>query len=120
MFKELANLGNLMRQAQQMGGRMQEINERLKHQRVEGSAGGGMVTVQANGVGEITRLTIEPSLIEGQEKEMIEDLIPAAVNQALRNAKDLHAEAIRSLTDGIDLPGLDEAIARATGNQDGP
>lgn len=115
MLKGLGNLGNLMRQAQEMGGRVQEINEQLKVKRVQGEAGGGMVRVEANGLGEILKVTIEPSLIERQELEMIEDLIPAAVNQALRNAKEAHAEAMKSLTDGFGLPGLDEAMAKFTG-----
>ena len=116
MLKGLANLGNLLRQAQQMGGRMQEIAERLKARRVHGSAGGGMVQVEANGLGEILRVTIDADLVARNEREMIEDLVPAAVNQALRNAKELHAEAVRSLTAGIQLPGLEEALSQMTGN----
>ena len=119
MFKGLSNLGTLMRQAQQMGGRMQEITEQLRQKRVTGSAGGGMVQVEANGLGEVVRLTIEPQLVDSNEREMIEDLVPAAVNQALRNAKELHAEAMKSLTDGMELPGLEDAIAKLTG-QDSP
>ncbi|MDG2381924.1 MAG: YbaB/EbfC family nucleoid-associated protein [Pirellulaceae bacterium] len=115
MLKGLANIGNLMRQAQEMGGRMQDINEQLKLKRVEGSAGGGMVQVEANGLGEITKVKIEASLVASGETEMIEDLVPAAVNQALRNAKELHAEAVKSLTDGMELPGLDEALGKFTG-----
>jgi nucleoid-associated protein EbfC len=71
-----------------------------------------MVEVEANGLGEILRLKIDPLLIERQEGEMIEDLVPAAVNQAIRNAREAHAELMKSMTDGIDLPGLDDAIAK--------
>ena len=116
MLKDLANLGNLLRQAQQMGGRMQEIAERLKAQRVHGSAGGGMVQVEANGVGEILRVTIDADLVARNEREMIEDLLPAATNQALQKAKELHAEEVRSLTAGIQLPGLEKALSQMTGN----
>jgi DNA-binding YbaB/EbfC family protein len=116
VLKGLANLGNLLRQAQQMGGRMQEIREQLKGQRVRGASGGGMVEVEANGLGEILRLTIDPALVSGNEREMIEDLVPAAVNQALEKAKQLHAEAVRSLTAGIELPGLEDALDQVTGN----
>ena len=115
MLKGLANLGNLLRAAQQMGGRMQEIGEQLKGQRVRGAAGGGMVQVEANGLGEILCVTIDPELIARQEREMIEDLVPAAVNQALSKAKQLHADAVRSLTAGLELPGLEEALAQVTG-----
>jgi nucleoid-associated protein EbfC len=112
VFKGLANLGNLMRQAQEMGGRLEEVGVQLKAKRVSGTAGGGMVEVEANGLGEILRLTIDPQLIERQEKDMIEDLVPAAINQALRNAREAHAEMIKSMTDGLDVPGLDDMIAR--------
>ncbi len=115
VFKGLANLGNIMRQAQQMGGRMQEITQQLKAKKVTGSAGGGMVEVEANGLGEILRVHIDPMLIERQEREMIEDLIPAAVNQAITKAKELHAEQLQSLTSGMELPGIQDALAQLTG-----
>ena len=105
VFKGLANLGNLMRQAQEMGGRLQEVSAQLKAKRVFGSAGGGMVEVEANGLGEILRLTIDPQLVERQEQDMIEDLVPAAVNQALRNAREAHAELMKSMTDGTGTAG---------------
>ena len=110
VFKGLANLGNLMRQAQEMGGRLQEVSAKLKAKRVSGSAGGGLVEVEANGLGEILRLTIDPQLIERQEKDVIEDLVPAAINQALRNARETHAEIMKSMTNGLELPGLEDAI----------
>jgi DNA-binding YbaB/EbfC family protein len=114
VFKGLANLGSLMRHAKEMGGRFQEIGAQLKAKRVTGSAGGGMVEVEANGLGEILRVTIDPQLIERQERDVIEDLVPAAINQALRNAREVHAELVKSMTDGLDLPGLEEAIAQFT------
>jgi DNA-binding YbaB/EbfC family protein len=101
-----------MRSAQEMGGRLEEVGNQLKLRRVTGSSGGGMVEVEANGLGEILRLTIDPTLIERQERDMIEDLVPAAVNQALRNARELHAELMRSMTDGLELPGLQDAISK--------
>jgi DNA-binding YbaB/EbfC family protein len=114
MFKGLANLGSLMRQAQEMGSRMQEMASQLRGKRVSGSAGGGLVEVEANGLGEILRLTIDPQLIERQERDMIEDLVPAAVNQALRNAREAHAEMMKAMTAGLAVPGLEEAIAQFT------
>ena len=103
MFKglgNLANLGSLIKQAQQMGGRLQQISEELKTRRADGTAGGGMVTVEVNGVGEVLSCRIDPSLIAAGDRELIEDLLPAAVNQALAKAKQLHAEAMKSMTDG--------------------
>ncbi len=115
MFKGLGNLSTLMKQAQQMGGKMQEINQRLRSERVTASVGAGMVEVEANGLGEIVRLKIDPQLLERGELEMLEDLIPAAVNEAAAKAKQRHADAMRSLTDGLDLPGLDKAFEHFTG-----
>lgn len=115
MFKNLANLGNIMRQAQEMGGRMQEVNDRLKTQKVSANAGGGMVEVEMNGLGQMLKLTIDPVLIENNEREMLEDLIPAAVNDAIQRAKQLHVEEMKSLTQGIDIPGIDSAIEKFTG-----
>jgi DNA-binding YbaB/EbfC family protein len=112
VFKSLSNLGTLLRHAQEMGGKLQEVTAQLKAKRVTGSAGGGMVEVEANGLGEILRVSIDPQLIQRGEQDMIEDLVPAAVNQALRNARELHAQQMSSLTEGIELPGLQEAIAR--------
>ena len=68
-----------------------------------------------NGVGQMLRLKIEPKLIEDNEHEMLEDLIPAAVNDAVAKAKQRHVEEMRSLTDGINIPGLDMALEKFTG-----
>ncbi|MCA9151476.1 MAG: YbaB/EbfC family nucleoid-associated protein [Planctomycetales bacterium] len=114
MFEGLANIGKLMRQAQEMGGKMQEATEELKTKRVTGTAGGGMVEVEANGLGEILRLTIDPQLIERQEKDIIEDLVPTAINIAVRRARELHAEMMKSMTAGLPLPGLDDALSKLT------
>lgn len=115
MLKGLGNLAGLMKQAQEIGGRMQGMSDELRGRRATGSAGGGMVEVEANGLGELLACRIDPSLIERRDREMIEDLVLAAVNQALTKAKELHAEQMRSLTGGLQLPGLDEALAKLTG-----
>ncbi|MBX7073192.1 MAG: YbaB/EbfC family nucleoid-associated protein [Pirellulales bacterium] len=114
-MKGLGNLAGLMKQAQEIGGRMQGMSDELRGRRATGSAGGGMVEVEANGLGELLACRIDPSLIERRDREMIEDLVLAAVNQALTKAKELHAEQMRSLTGGLQLPGLDEALAKLTG-----
>lgn len=111
MFKGISNLASVMKQAQQMGSKMKEVNERLKSQRVTASAGAGMVEVEANGLGEILRVTIEQDLVDKGEREMIESLLPAAINQAVSKAKQLHVDL---MTDGIELPGLDQALAQLT------
>ncbi|MCE9546238.1 MAG: YbaB/EbfC family nucleoid-associated protein [Planctomycetia bacterium] len=110
MFKGLANLGSILKQAQQMGSRMHEVNDRLKSVRVTGSAGGGLVEVELNGLGEVLRLTLDPSLVEKQDRELIEDLVPAAVNQGIAKAREQHAAMVREMTEGMELPGLQDAL----------
>ncbi|REK10315.1 MAG: YbaB/EbfC family nucleoid-associated protein, partial [Planctomycetota bacterium] len=79
-----------------MGGRLSEISEELKAKRVEGTAGGGLVTAEVNGLGELLTCRIDPSLVESGDRELIEDLVPAAVNAAIAKSKQLHAEAMKS------------------------
>src|SRR5215813_12342835 len=110
MFKNLSNLASLIKQAQQVGSRMQAMNEELKSRRVTGKAGGGMVEAEVDGLGQVLRITIDPGLVERKDRELMEDLVPAAVNAAVAKSKELHAEVLRNLTGGIDLPGLKEAL----------
>lgn len=110
MFKGLGNIGNIMKQAQEMGGKMQELNEELKTKRVVGNAGAGMVEVEANGLGEVIAVRIDPSLIEKQDRELLEDLLPAAFNAAKEKAQAMHAEQMQALTGGLNLPGMDDLL----------
>jgi hypothetical protein len=110
VFKGLANIGSMLKQAQQIGSKMQEMNEKLKSMRASGTAGGGMIQAEVNGLGEVISVRIDPSLIEKQDRELIEDLVPAAINQAQAKAKEQHAESIKGLTGGMNVPGLDEAL----------
>jgi nucleoid-associated protein EbfC len=118
LFKGITNLAGLLKQAQQVGSRLQQVNEELKVRRATGAAGGGMVEVEVNGLGQVLRLTIDPSLVEMKDRELLEDLIPAATNQALAKAKELHGEIIKEVAGGMNLPGLDEMIAKATAQED--
>ncbi|HTN74665.1 MAG TPA: YbaB/EbfC family nucleoid-associated protein [Pirellulaceae bacterium] len=115
MFKNLANLASLMKQAQSMGSKMQAINDRLKSERVTGAAGGELVVVEMNGHSEVLRVTIAPALIASGETQKIEELAVVAFNQAAIHAKRLHMETMKSLTEGIDVPGFDDALAQLTG-----
>jgi DNA-binding YbaB/EbfC family protein len=122
MFKglgNLANLGSLMKQAQEMGGKMQALSEELKTKRATGAAGGGLVEVDENGLSEVLAVRIDPSLVEKGDREMIEDLLPAAFNAAQQKAKQLYATAMESLAGGMQVPGLQEALAQLTGNLPG-
>lgn len=113
MFKELGNMASMLREAQQMGGKLQEVAAQLKTKRVTGSAGGGMIEVEANGQGEVLKVKIDPTL--GGDLEMIEDLLPAAMNQVSIKAKELHMEMMQSLTGEMNLPGLEDALSKFTG-----
>jgi len=115
LFKGLGNIGTLMRQAQQMGNQMQGITEHLKTRRAVGNAGGGMVEVEVNGLGEVLRVTIEIELVQRGDREMIEDLLPSAVNQAVTKSRQMHAEAMQQMTEGLNVPGLNEAIQELSG-----
>jgi DNA-binding YbaB/EbfC family protein len=122
MFKglgNLANLGSLIKQAQQMGSKLEQITEELKTRRAEGASGGGMITVEVNGVGEVLSCRIDPTLIASGDRELIEDLLPAAVNQALSKSKQLHADAMKSMADGLDVPGLNAMLAQLSGGEPG-
>jgi DNA-binding YbaB/EbfC family protein len=112
-FGNLANLPGLMKQAQEMSGRMQALQQELRAKRATGSAGGGLVEVEVNGLAEVLAVRIDPSLVEKGEREMIEDLLPAAFNAAQQKAKQMHAEAMQSLTG--DMPGIQEALSQLTG-----
>ena len=88
------NLAAMMKQAQAMQVRMQEVQDEVAQQTVEASAGGGMVTVTANGKGEIQSVKIDPSLIKDGDIEMLEDLVLAAVNEAHRRADEMMKSAL--------------------------
>ena len=115
MFSSLGNIFSLARKAQEMGGKMQELNDQLRSQRAHGSAGGGLVSVEVNGLGEMLRLTIDPMLIERQDREMIEDLVPAAMNQAKEKAQQLHAQAMQEMASDLQMPGLEDALGQFSG-----
>ena len=101
----MKNLGNLMRQAQEMQGKMAEMQDRLAAMEIEGSSGGGMVKVTLNGKGEMRKLHLEPSLCMPEESQVLEDLIIAAHNDA-KNKVETHAqEEMSKLTGGLNLPG---------------
>ena len=114
MFKGLGNIASMLKQAQSMGGKMSELAERMKAERVTGSAAGGMLQVVCTGSGEVVSVTIEPSLVEKQEGEMIQDLLPAAINDALGKARALNAQAMQEITGGMNIPGLDEMMDKLT------
>jgi DNA-binding YbaB/EbfC family protein len=88
------NIAAMMKQAQAMQARMQEVQDEVAQQSVEASAGGGMVTVTANGKGEVQSVKIDPKLLEDGDVEMLEDLVLAAVNEAHRRADEMMKSAL--------------------------
>ncbi len=106
MAQGIGGMGNLLKQAQEMQARMAKIQEELAQKTVEGSAGGGMVQVTVNGQMNFSRVKIDPAVINAEEKEMLEDLIIAAVNDGLRKARDLASTEMSKITGGLKIPGL--------------
>jgi nucleoid-associated protein EbfC len=117
VFKGLSGLGSILKQAQEIGGRMKALNEELKSRRVTGSAGGGMVEIEVNGLNEVLGCRIDPQLVAGGDRELIEDLVATAANQALAKAQQLHAEAMQSITGGLNVPGLSDAMGKLLGEE---
>ena len=120
MFGALGNLATLMKQARAMGQEMEALQEKLKEQHAIGSAGGGLVTVEMNGLQEVSNCRIDPKLLEqvdGKQidRELLEDLICGAVNDAVAKSKQLHAEALKTVAGGMNLPGLEEMLGKLSG-----
>jgi DNA-binding YbaB/EbfC family protein len=102
MFK--GGLGNIMKQAQQMQEDMQKAQEEIANMEITGKAGGGLVQVTMTGRHDVKRVQIDDSLMQ-DDKEMLEDLLAAAVNDAVRQVEETTKERMSGLTAGIDLPG---------------
>ncbi len=105
MSKSL-DMNKLMQQAQQMQQQMAQAQEQLASETVDASAGGGMVTVRATGGGDIVEIKIDPKAIDPDDPELLEDMVLAAVNEALRSAQSLAQSRLGAVTGGLGLPGL--------------
>jgi DNA-binding YbaB/EbfC family protein len=105
-MKGMPNMGQLMKQAQQFQSKMAKLQEELGERTVEASAGGGMVTVVANGKQEIVSILVDREVIDPDDQEMLQDLILAAVNDALSRARNMVNEEMSTLTKGMNIPGL--------------
>ena len=100
----MADLMKILQQAQEMQGRFQKIQDELQRITVSGSAGGGMVTVEANGQGAVQRVKIDPSVVNPADVEMLEDLVLVAVTEAQKKAQAQAQEELGKLTGGLPLP----------------
>jgi DNA-binding YbaB/EbfC family protein len=99
-------MGNIVKQAQQMQQKMMKMQEELAQRTIEASVGGGMVTVTVNGQHEVLRIKIDPQAVDPNDVEMLEDLILAGVNEAMRKAQEMIKEEMSKLTGGMRIPGL--------------
>jgi len=104
-MKGFGNIGNMMKQMQQMQTQMQEVQAKLETLEVEGHAGGGMIQATVTGKGRLRRVVIDPSLLTADEKEVLEDLIVAAVNDAKEKADKMAEAEMGKVTGGLKLPG---------------
>jgi DNA-binding YbaB/EbfC family protein len=102
----MANFGKMMKQAQQMQAKMAQMQEELAKQEFEVSSGGGMVTVRMNGQQELLSVKIEEEVFQEGDKEMLEDLIVAALNEARQKAAEAAQEQMSAITGGMNIPGL--------------
>ena len=101
----LGDLGNIMKQAQQLQERLSQVQEAVARRTDEASAGGGMVRVVVNGKHEILSLTLDPTILK-EDVELVQDLVIAAVNEGIRNAQKMVTEEMTKATGGLKLPGL--------------
>ena len=102
----MKGMGDLFRQAQQLQTKMAEMQEQLGAKQVEGSSGGGMVRVTASGKQEILSVIIDKTVVDSEDIGMLQDLVTAAVNDALRLSRDMAQQEMSSLTGGFNIPGL--------------
>jgi nucleoid-associated protein EbfC len=100
------DLKNMMKQVQDIQGRINSMQGELAEKTIETSSGGGMVTVTANGKQEIISINISPEIIDPSDISMLQDLVTAAVNTALKSSKEMMQEELSKITGGIKIPGL--------------
>jgi len=96
----------MMRQAQQLHSKMLQVQEEMAAKTAEASAGGGMVTAVANGRQEVVSIKIEKEVVNPEDVEMLQDLIVAAVNAAIKKSQEMVSEEMKKLTGGLSIPGL--------------
>ncbi|RPI89062.1 MAG: YbaB/EbfC family nucleoid-associated protein [Planctomycetaceae bacterium] len=111
MFKELGKMASLVKQAGQMRGKVKEVQERLQQIRVEGTAAGGAIRVEMSGLQQVIDCQISPALAQSGDAEMIARLMVVAFNLALEQARKASADAMSKVTEGMDLPGMNELLA---------
>ena len=104
--RPVKGFGNMMKEAQKLQAQMEKMQEEIARKTVDATAGGGMVTVQANGKQELLSIKIDPEVINKDDAQMLEDLVLAACNEALRKSRELVQQELGKLTGGLKIPGL--------------
>jgi nucleoid-associated protein EbfC len=104
--RDMKNMGNMMKQAQKLQARMLRLQEELGERTVETSSGGGMIKVVANGRQQIVSICIEKEVVDPEDVEMLQDLVLAAVNDALEKSQEMVSAEMGKLTGGMNIPGL--------------
>jgi len=102
----MKGMGNMLKQAQQLQSKIAKLQEEMATQTVEASAGGGMVVAVANGRQELMSIRIDPEVVSEGDIEMLQDLVVAAANEALRKSQEMVSQEMTKLTGGMNIPGL--------------
>ena len=102
----MGNVGNMMKQAQKLQAKMLKLQEELAEKTIEGSAGGGMVKAVANGKQQLVSIRIEKEVVDPEDVDMLQDLVLAAVNDALQKSQEMVGDEMGKLTGGFNIPGL--------------
>ncbi|MDR3588463.1 MAG: YbaB/EbfC family nucleoid-associated protein [Negativicutes bacterium] len=106
MFGNMGNMGNMMKKVQKLQEDMAKLQEELKARTLDATAGGGVVKVVINGEKQLLSVKIDPAAVDPEDTEMLEDLILAAVNEAIKKVDDMMAQEMGKLTGGLKLPGM--------------
>jgi DNA-binding YbaB/EbfC family protein len=99
-------LGNILKQAQQMHAKISQLQEEMAEKTIEVSSGGGMVNIVINGKQQVVTIRIDPEVVNREDIEMLQDLIVAAANEAIRKSQEMMAEEMKKITGGLSIPGL--------------
>ena len=106
MKSPFGNMSNILKQAQAMQEQMARVHEQAASKTVSGTAGGGIVTVTVNGAMDVLSVKIDPEVVKSGDVDMLQDLVVAASNDALKKSRDMMAEEMKSVTGGMKIPGL--------------
>lgn len=106
MFGNAGNMGNMMKKVQKLQADMAKLQEDLKTRTLDATAGGGAVKITVNGEKQVLSVKIDPAAVDPEDMEMLEDMIMAAVNEAIKKVDDLMAQEMGKLTGGMKLPGM--------------